>query len=216
MQAMASGKVCLYAVVPSEQAHAARSAALRGLRLVESGPVVAVVGKPGQELERAALRHDRVISQALESCSAVVPFRLGIVLESREELQGVLESNQDLLVRYLKRFRGCVEMGLKAKLPAQVAGEPLRMPFSLERIRTLAHHAEDRRERMRPGAAGPIFEGCYLISRRDIDTFWLALEELQQSFPELPLLGSGPWAPYSFCDFALQPSQKGSSVFHGS
>lgn len=208
MQTFTPGHVSLYAVVATQDALANRPS-LRGLRLVAAGPLVAVVGKPAPEVPRAAIRHDRAVGRALAACSSAVPFRLGIVLEPKAELPRVLEANQHTLTKYLLRFRGKVEMSLKVKLPVQPEGESQRFPFSLERLHALAPDRDSRLERVKRTPTGRIFEGCYLISRQDIDAFWAAVEALRQASPGMPVLGSGPWAPYSFCDFALRPAPRG-------
>lgn len=208
MPGIAPRHVCLYAVVPAGEADGVCAGA-RGLRSVVCGPVAAIVGKPGNESARAALRHDRVVGRAVEVCSSVVPFRLGVELQS-EAVQEVLQTNLQVLSSHLARFHGRVEMGLKAKLLAPAADEPLRLPFGLERVRALVPSNEDRREGLRRASAGQVFEGCYLISRQAVDAYWSAVEEIRSVLPDLPLLGSGPWAAYSFCDFALRPVQTAS------
>ncbi|WP_224249739.1 GvpL/GvpF family gas vesicle protein [Hyalangium gracile] len=205
MQATKSGQLGLYAVVAADQALAAR-ARLRGLRWVTRGPLTAIVGKPESESQRAALRHDRIVGKALAACGAVVPFRLGVVLRSQEELHRVLTANEEVLCQYLARFHGRVEMALKVKLPELLAGGLSQLPFSLEGLRALAPDSQSRRESMKRTLTGQMFDGCYLISRRDVDSFWAATDQIRQAFPSLLMLGSGPWAPYSFCDFTLAPA----------
>lgn len=199
---------CLYAVVPAGEADGV-CAGTRGIRSVVCGPVAALVGKPGNQPARAALRHGRVVGKAVEACSSVVPFRLGVELQS-EAVQEVLQMNMELLAGHLARFHGRVEMGLKAKLAVQVANEPMRLPFDLERVRALAPMNQDRREALRRAPAGQVFEGCYLIARQAVDAYWLAVEGIRCVLPDLPLLGSGPWAAYSFCDLVLLPAQTAS------
>lgn len=205
MPGMTPRQVGLYAVVPAGEEDGV-CAGTRGLHSVVCGPVAAIIGKPGNESARAALRHDRVVGRAVEVCSSVVPFRLGVELQS-ETVHEVLHANMQVLFDHLARFHGRVEMGLKAKLAARAADEPLRLPFGLERVRALTPRSEDRREGLRRASAGQIFEGCYLISRQAVLAYWSAVEEIRCALPELPLLGSGPWAAYSFCDFALRPVQ---------
>lgn len=201
-----SGPLCLYAIVPADDAKAL-SGATRGLRLVPCGPVLAITGKAGREPEvRAALHHDHIVGRALETCSSVVPFRLGVELRSEAELHHMLEANLPPLCEHLARLAGRVEMGVKAKLAAQAAPRPMRLPFDLERVRALAPSTADRREQLERARTGPVFEGCYLILRHAIAAFWSAVEELRRTATDLPVLGSGPWAAYSFCDFALRPA----------
>lgn len=193
--------VCLYAVVPAGEADGVR-VRVRGLRIVACGPVAAMVGKPGDQSARAAQRHDRVVRRAVEVCSSVVPFRLGVE-HQLEAVPDLLQTNLRALWGHLARFRDRWEMGLKAKLAVPAENEAL--PSGLERIRALAPRNEDRREGARRASAGQVFEGCYLISRQAVGAYWSAVAEIRREQPTLPLLGSGPWAAYSFCDFALLP-----------
>jgi hypothetical protein len=190
-------------------------AAMPGLHLVPGGSITAITGPPATEPEpRAALRHDRIVGRALESCSAVVPFRLGVELGSEAELQRLLEDNLEALCGQLARFAGRVEMGFKARLATHAGDQPIRLPFDLERVRSLAPRGEDRREQRKRAAGGQVFEGCYLISRQSIDAFWSAIENIRHATSDLPVMGSGPWAAYTFCDFTLRPAQQSPAERH--
>ena len=150
----------LYAVVPGEE-WPALGAGARGLRTVTCGRLAGVVGKVPRSRghQQAAVRHDRAVQLALETCSSVVPFRLGLELRSEAELRRVIEGNAQPLAEMLDHFRGRVEMGFKARLTAGTPGdrapgapgfpvslaEPIRLPFGLERLRALAPRAADRR-----------------------------------------------------------------------
>jgi Gas vesicle synthesis protein GvpL/GvpF len=197
----------LYAVVPTGDA-GALGVPPRGVRQIACGPVLAIVGKAtGQPETRAALRHDRIVRQALDVCASVVPFRLGVEFGSEAEIQRMLEANREPLSRQLARFAGRVEMGFKVQLAAQPAGMPVQLPAGLPRVHALAPRPEDRREHLARAPGGQVFEGCYLVLREAIESFWSAVEELRRAAMDLPVLGSGPWAAYSFCDFVLRPAQ---------
>jgi gas vesicle protein GvpL/GvpF len=203
VQPAAARSLRLYAVVPAEDARAL--AGRRGFSVLACGTVAALFGwPPDRDPVALACRYDRIVRLAFATCSSVVPFRLGVDLGSEGELRDVMSRNASALAAQLGRFRGRVEMGLKAGLSAPAAGRPLGLPAGLDRVRALAPAAADRRERMGPGAHGRIFEGCYLISRRAVEDFWRAVEGIRRRAPDLPLLGSGPWAAYSFCDAPLR------------
>jgi hypothetical protein len=207
----------LYAVVPAEEASALQATTPR-LRTTACGPVAAVFGRPpelhdddpgmspttpgsprrGTGDVRAALDHGRIVSHVFEVCSSVIPFRLGVELESETGLRVLLDNEAPRLGDQLTRFRGRVEMGLKMRLGT--AQGPLRLPIGLDRVRALAKEPVDRREGLTQDARGRIFEGCYLISRQAVEDYWRALEQIRRRTRALPLLGSGPWAAYSFCD----------------
>jgi len=203
----AKGPLCLYAIVPEGDARAA-CARIAGLGEVACGPVAALVGKRWNEAAPgAALRHDRIVSRIVDSCSSVVPFRFEVDVRSELALHDVLEANLELLGRQLVRFRGRVEMGLKVKLSVVPAAE--RMSAGLEPVRALAPRIEDRRERLLSSATGQVFDGCYLVPSDDIEEFWSAVKEVRLLFARSPMLGSGPWAAYSFCDFPLRAAPVG-------
>jgi Gas vesicle synthesis protein GvpL/GvpF len=197
----------LFAVVPAPEARAIRPG-LRGLRHVACGPVAATIARSSERARsasQAAQRHDRILGRLLSVCSSVVPFRFGIELRSEAELRALMERNRDALCRCLARVHGRVEMGAKVKLRGWEPAAAGRLNAGLEPIRALVPHIHDRRERLRHAADGPVFEGSYLIARDGIESFWTAVDECRAALGDLPLLGSGPWAAYSFCDVLLRP-----------
>jgi hypothetical protein len=178
------------------------------VRLIRCGPVAAAVGRSRRQATAdAARRHDQIVGRLLAVCSSVVPFRFGIDVGSHAELRGLLELNLDRLGRSLARVRGRVEMGARVKLPAWGPAAAQRLKSGLAPIRALAPSTDDRRERLQQVATGRIFEGCYLIPSQAVDAFWSAVDESRSALVDLPTLGSGPWAAYSFCDTVLRPAR---------
>ncbi|MBI5524893.1 MAG: GvpL/GvpF family gas vesicle protein [Deltaproteobacteria bacterium] len=199
-----SNPLRIYAVVPVEEGAGLR---MHGARTLRSGALAAIIGSPPgfADVARAAQWHDRVVARSLRVCSAVVPFRSGVEVGSETDVYGFLRLNAGELSGLLGHFHGRVEMGLKARV-APPTSELLRLPFGIDRVRTLAPRPGDRREWLMRGRHGTTFEGYYLISRRAADEFWRALDDIRRAVPEVPLLGSGPWAPYNFCDAPLRRS----------
>jgi len=201
----------LYAVVPSEEA--SRLPSRRSFSVHTCGPVAALFGpsRCGANAVLAALRHDRIVRLAFTACSSVVPFRAGLEIASVAELEALLELNSQQLTGQLTRFRDRMEMGLKVTLSGSATGSSSLLPRGLDRIRGLAPEPADRCERLDfssvEGARGKIFIASYLISRHAVDDFWRAADDIRRLAPELPLLGSGPWAAYSFCDVPLQRAE---------
>ena len=193
------GSLRLYAVVPAAEASALSMR--RGFSLLNCGPVTALFGWPPDPVDplRAALWHDRTVRLAVAKCSSVVPFRLGMDFASKAELRAAVRGKALHLAQQLERFQGRVEMGLKVRLPAATAGSSPGWPGGLDPIRALAPKPSDRCEGFSLGLDGKIFTGCYLVARGAVADFWAAVQEIHRLAPELPALGSGPWAPYSFC-----------------
>ncbi|MBI4704457.1 MAG: GvpL/GvpF family gas vesicle protein [Deltaproteobacteria bacterium] len=201
------GALALYAVVPAGEARVLDGRG-RGLRCVGRGPVAVLAGPaagPLAGLRGAALRHDRAVGLALALCSSVVPLRLGTLARDEGQIARLLAANVGLLCAELGRLRGRVEMGLKARL----ALPALVLPPGLERVRRLAPQPEDRRESLATAGGAPVLVAAYLVRRQDIDAFWSALDELRRERPDVPLVGSGPWAAYSFCQVALRAPAAG-------
>lgn len=203
--------VHLYAVVPAEEA--SRLPGRRSFAIHPFGSAAALFGPPrhGRSAARAvhaALQHGRIVGLALTACSSVVPFRLGLELASLGELDALCRLNSRALADQLARFRDRVEMGLKMRLPASAADPSSLLPRGLDRVRGLAPEPADRCERLgfsRAGEGeGKLFAASYLIPRHAVDDFWRATEGIRRLAPELPLMGSGPWAAYSFCGVPLR------------
>jgi len=176
------------------------------VRSIASGPAAAIVGPVRREgATRAALRHARIVADALEGCSSVVPFRAGLELPSEQDVLALFTENRDELLRCLRAVSGRVEMGLKVRIPSSPGVDAVRLDVALERIRSLASMPIKPLELRRPAADGHVLEACYLLPRDRIEPFWVQVDALRIE-TGLRVLGTGPWAPYSFCDLALRPA----------
>jgi hypothetical protein len=195
----------LVAVVRREERAAAREAVNKG-GFVEMDSLLAVTRPTlakNADVLTEAIRHDRMMAQLCERCSAVVPFRLGVRISSTDALRRVLRDHLSIFDNALTRFAGRFEMGIKIKNKStgDLALEPKE---HLGAIHELTRDARDRRERVVTRGGAPIFEGAYLIERAKVNEFWSAMDTLRTTFVGSPVLGTGPWAPYSFCDFEIE------------
>ncbi len=193
----------LYAAVHATDATAARAAG-RGLAVVIAGATAAVIGPRPRttDVVALALAHDRVMQRLLGRCSSVLPFRFGVAAPPAEDVRRLFEDNSAALMRQLGRFQDRVEMGLKIKArPGQTAAD-----FDVGPVHALVPGVDDRRERLIERADGGLFEGVYLIARDRIEDFWAALDRLRVALPDRPIVGVGPFAPYSFCDIQIDPT----------
>lgn len=166
---------------------------------VRHGALSALVARPltRGDLAARALAHDAIVRRAMEACSAVIPFRYGVALPSREAVLQLLEQNQEALLRTLQRFSRRVEVAVKIRLPSKESGDQL--DTSLAPVRALCPSPFDRRERVHESSGRVVFDGAYLIARDDVEGFWSAVAEARRREPAFPMLSMGPWAPYSFC-----------------
>lgn len=163
------------------------------------GDLAAVLGLawPDQDEIELALRHGDVIAQVQQECSAVIPFRLGTFIRDERELRAMLRAQRPRLVGMLERFGGRIEMGLKLRLGGDPPHHP---PSELDAIRSLTSGVDARDERLAMVAGRRVLSGRYLIERDAVDRFWSAFDDLRAAAPDTAAMGSGPWAPYSFCD----------------
>jgi len=194
-----SGPLRLYALVPAAEVPALKPR--RGFSLLTCGPAAAVFGAPPDPADPtgAALWHDRIVGLAVARCSSVVPFRLGTDFASKAELRAAMSTHARHFAGELERLHDRVEMGLKMRFPSTASAGALLALGGLHRIHALAPEPSDRCESFSLGLDGRIFAGCYLVARGAVADFWEAILEIRREAPELPALGSGPWAPYSFC-----------------
>jgi hypothetical protein len=153
-----------------------------------------------------ALRHARAVAGALEGCSAVVPFRTGVLLPSEAAVRALLVENGRELAAGLDEVSGLVEMGLKVRFPEPGSG-PGDDASVLQAIRALAPGPGHARERRRTVPGAVILEGAYLIRRDAVEPYWEAVDAVR-STPGLRVVGTGPWPPYSFCDLSLRPARR--------
>jgi hypothetical protein len=100
-----------------------------GARLVEDGPLAAVVTEVSLEdfgeevlterlndrewLEYHVRAHEELLVRAAEA-TTVVPFRFGAVYRELDDVAGMLRTRREELLAALERVRGRVELGVKA------------------------------------------------------------------------------------------------------
>lgn len=199
-----SGRL-IYAAIFAKDRHAAR-AARRSLEIVVEGPIAAVVGAPlrgATNLTARAIAHDGVMEMLLESCSAVMPFRLDTRAPAVPELHRLLSEHAEAIEANLNRFQNRVEMGIKVR---SRDGHPFAGRLHCERFHELAGSTQNRHEHIVVLDPGALFEGTYLIPKDAMDDFWAEVLKVRESLPDFAVIGTGPWAPYSFCDLEI-PSQ---------
>jgi hypothetical protein len=125
----------VYGVVSSTTQPEGAGVASRPVELVPEGDLAALVSHvPGDEfgeaslrerlndrawLERTAREHEDTLERAL-AVTAVIPFRLCTVYESRDSVREFLSAHGAALADLLRRLEGRVELGVKAYFVAAV------------------------------------------------------------------------------------------------
>jgi gas vesicle protein GvpL/GvpF len=181
-----------------------------------AGLAVAVArpeGDPPAPTEANILRHAQVVEELTRTGATVLPARFGLVFSDDMALRRTVHKRAGELRAGLDRVRGCVELGLRVLAP-EVEREPVaagggeylraRLRETTERERlaqevddALAGLARDRTHRSVPSGE-LLLSAAYLVPETSVDAFRRALRKLEWSHPELDLVCTGPWPPYSF------------------
>jgi Gas vesicle synthesis protein GvpL/GvpF len=168
--------------------------------------------------EEALVRHDAVCS-ALMAEGTVAPARFGSAFADEEGVRREIEARREELRAILERLVGRVELGVRV-LRATSSGKEAQRSGSgsaylrarlAERQEALAAAAEveERLGRLAAAHRSRVLEtpelllsASYLVERDAVEAFRGAVEQLDRARPDLDLMCTGPWPPYSFADGA--------------
>lgn len=160
--------------------------------------------------DAAALWHHEELLERLMQQRPLLPVRFGTrVADEAAAAAAVVGRGGELMAR-LDHVRDAVELSVRVRL-AEPEPEPVGDAASgaeYLRARTARSHAADavrvalgglaRDSRERAG--GEPLRAAYLIGRDAVDAFVTRVRELQDEHPELAILCTGPWPPYSFSE----------------
>jgi hypothetical protein len=209
--------ICDRPDLPPPRRRGLAEAPLDGLR---EGQLLAVftrharfVGDPAPD---ALWAHERVVERLMAD-RTVLPMRFGSTVASDDAVRRMLVERQASFLAMLARIRGRVELGIRV---LEVAPGPERAevavaaaPAATGRDYLLAKLQNGRRtadldeplsglavemRRQVPRSADEVLRGSYLVERPAVGRFRAAVERLQGAHPELAILCTGPWPPYSF------------------
>lgn len=203
-----TGGRALHAVGPGPVAVLAEEAA--GAPAGPGSPASAQTATPG-----ALWEHERAVGELMESF-ALLPVRYGTRLAPAQAEAFVRERREELLTA-LDRVRGAVEVAVSVRSPQPVSAAAARadaagpgtayLRWRLERSRATARMqdqlgplAELARESAWPSPreGRETLSAAFLVARERLRAFAERARGLDETCPELELLVTGPWPPYSF------------------
>ena len=164
---------------------------------------------PSGEVSRTSvLRHAQVVEGLMASSGAVLPAQLGRAFRDEDELAAAVRAQAGELARGLERVRGCVEFGLRA-IPAATEEQEASSGTEYMRARLDELRRGDllvaevheplaglaRESTLRRG--GGEIRAAYLVECGRIAAFRETARRAQGA-PELTVVFTGPWPPYSF------------------
>jgi len=191
------------------------------LRAVPIEDVVAVVGDdlPETSDRDAPLEHGLAVEALAEVADAVLPVRFGERFGDDEELVAKISPRLDQLRSRLTAVEGCVELGVCLADPREPESERaangtdyMRLKLEerrlTERLVSALHDPLERRAhasvRRRP-LGGFAHDAAYLVARDDAATFRSIVDRFGAAHPEITVVCTGPWAPYTFAEPEARP-----------
>jgi hypothetical protein len=161
------------------------------LRLVATGDLAAVCAPAGDEeiTPEALWRHEEVV-EALMADRDLLPVRYGTRFDDEAAAARAVEERRGDFDAALRRVRGAVELSVRVI----AVGEP-RDPVPVHEALAALARASARRP-----ARGELLRAAYLVDREAVGRFSDAVGRLQGENPDLRLLCTGPWPPYSFAE----------------
>jgi hypothetical protein len=167
---------------------------------------------PREASEPAVLAHARVVEALAASNDAVLPARFGGAHTDTAALRAAVTDRQHELAAALARVRGCVELGVRALAPA---AERTAAATGADYMRARLEHRQEAerladelhaplaalaREATRTVGATPrlLLSAAYLVPKDEVSGFTELVEKLQAEHPQLGIVCTGPWPPYSF------------------
>jgi hypothetical protein len=164
--------------------------------------------------------HERVVERLMAD-RTVLPMRFGSKVDDERALREFLVGRGQSLAAALERIGGRVELGVRvleplaagdgAAVAATVAAPPTGRDYLLAKLRDGQRAARasaslheplealaSQARRQPPRVAGEILRSSYLVDRRVVPRFRAAVERLQTARPDVAILCTGPWPPYSF------------------
>ena len=160
--------------------------------IVHLGRIDAVVGREPVD----AVGHGLAVESLMGRCRSVLPVRFGERFPDEEALRRAVEPRVAELEQRLDELAGCVEIGVRVAPPEERAAVETGTDYMRAAGRREADmHALDRRLRPR---ARKSTDARYLVARSEVAGFAAEVERYAREHPELAVVCTGPWAPYTF------------------
>jgi hypothetical protein len=164
--------------------------------------------EPQQRLPDALWAHERVVERLMAD-RTVLPMRFGSTLGDDASLRALLVEQRERYTRALAQVAGKVELGVRALQPTEpvAPAAPTGRAYLTGKLQG-SHRAAQLHAPLEALAAAArrhprrgsdeVLRSAYLVDRTAVDPFRRAVERLQLTHPDVAILCTGPWPPYSF------------------
>jgi hypothetical protein len=143
-------------------------------------------------------RHESVLRRVMEN-HTVIPVEFGTTIKNARILKRLLEKAYDPTRECLRLVDKRVELGVKAVLNNDTMSidREKRKEYASDILGSLSPIAKQA-VMGDPFSDKLILNASFLVNKENIDAFSEEVKQLQEKYPMLKLLYSGPWAPYNF------------------
>lgn len=156
-----------------------------------------------------AVAHGLVVEALAAIASSVAPVRFGESFADESRLVAAVEERLPAITAALERVAGCVEIGVRvatpAHAPAVVAStgtgylqDRLAALHEHDVVMTELHERVEAVSREASVSSRGAFEAAYLVERSRVTQAERLVRDFADEHPELTVVCTGPWAPYSF------------------
>jgi len=142
--------------------------------------------------------HEAVLRQVMEE-HTVVPVEFGTTIKNERILRRLLKKAYDPARECLKLVDNMVELGVKGILNKDIV-----FVEQEKRKECISDILGSLNTKAKQAVMGDLFtdrlflNASFLVNKEDINAFSNEVTSLQEKYPMLRLLYSGPWAPYNF------------------
>jgi len=143
-------------------------------------------------------RHEVVLRQVMKE-HTVVPVEFGTTIKNERILRRLLKKAYDPARECLKLVDNMVELGVKG-----IFNKDIVFVEHEKRKECISDILGSLNTRAKQAVMGDLFSdrlflnASFLVNKEDINAFSNEVTSLQEKYPMLRLLYSGPWAPYNF------------------
>ncbi len=192
-----------YGVIPSNDEITFGESGVDGAEIytIPHNDISAVVSntiiKEYEMSEENIRRHESVLREVMQA-STVLPVEFGTVIHNESILERLLRRSYNTVKECLALVDGMVELGVKAVIRRGVD------PQNVDRGLIAKKILERLKEYAEQSISGDIFTDrlllneSFLVRLDNIELFSEQVSQLEEEFPAIRFLYSGPWPPYSF------------------
>ena len=164
--------------------------------------VSAAQGNGSEATTDALLAHGHVVEALRDRSDAVLPVRFGERI-TREELRRAIAEQLPAWRTRLQHVRGCVEFGVRMLPPPVLVVATTGTDYM--RLRQAAFEQTDAllselSRRARASVVARDHAAAYLVPVEERPAFERAVADFTAAHPDLTVVCTSPWAPYSFAE----------------